>query len=118
MTDRAFHALSTDAALEELDTSAEGLSEAEVRRRLEEYGPNEIEKSKRISKIVPGDIILISTGDRAPADARLLTAANLQVDESMLTGESMGVTENTEAMEKEFADELRKLVQARNKGSD
>src|SRR5689334_10541345 len=38
--------------------------------------------------LVPGDIILLSAGDRVPADARLVEAYNLQVEESALTGES------------------------------
>jgi P-type Ca2+ transporter type 2C len=193
MPGKPFHTLSTDAALEELDTNAEGLMQAEVSSRLEEYGPNEIESKEGTSAleilwnqiknplvaalvfagiisllageeldaivilvvivvntligffqeykaetaiealrsqvapeaevlrhcpdedgddacvemrvkatgIVPGDIILLSSGDRVPADARLLTVANLQVDESMLTGESVGVAKKTEPMEEE-----------------
>ena len=41
--------------------------------------------------LVPGDVILLSTGDRIPADARLIEAINLQVEESALTGESVPV---------------------------
>jgi len=41
--------------------------------------------------LVPGDIISMTTGDRIPADARLLYSDNLTVDESILTGESGGV---------------------------
>lgn len=40
------------------------------------------------SEIVAGDIILLKSGDMVPADARLLEATNLAVDESTLTGES------------------------------
>ena len=43
------------------------------------------------SRLVPGDIILLDAGDFIPADARLLTADNLHVNESALTGESMPV---------------------------
>lgn len=43
------------------------------------------------SRLVPGDIIRVSRGDRVPADARLIFASNLETDESMLTGESLGV---------------------------
>src|SRR3990167_6025477 len=40
------------------------------------------------SEIVPGDIILLQEGERVPADARLLIANNLKLDEASLTGES------------------------------
>lgn len=39
-------------------------------------------------ELVPGDLILVETGDRIPADARLVDAANLTVNEAILTGES------------------------------
>ena len=42
-------------------------------------------------EIVPGDFVLIEAGDRIPADGYLIEASDLQVDESMLTGESMPV---------------------------
>lgn len=38
--------------------------------------------------LVPGDVVLIESGDRVPADLYLLTATNLAVDEAFLTGES------------------------------
>src|SRR5665647_780031 len=38
--------------------------------------------------LVPGDILLLKTGQRVPADARLIEAFGLEVDESSLTGES------------------------------
>jgi Ca2+-transporting ATPase len=41
--------------------------------------------------LVPGDVILLHTGDRIPSDARLLEAINLQVEEAALTGESVPV---------------------------
>ena len=43
------------------------------------------------SLLVPGDIIKLSYGFRVPADARILTVNNFQVDEAILTGESMPV---------------------------
>lgn len=41
--------------------------------------------------IVPGDIIIVTAGDVVPADARIIEGMNLQVDEALLTGESLPV---------------------------
>jgi Ca2+-transporting ATPase len=49
--------------------------------------------------LVPGDVIILRTGDRVPADARLLDAINLQVEEAALTGESVPVEKHTKALE-------------------
>ncbi len=51
--------------------------------------------------LVPGDLIRVRAGDRVPADARLLQAAGLQVDESALTGEAVGVSKRVEPVEPE-----------------
>ncbi|MGF3571938.1 MAG: magnesium-translocating P-type ATPase [Candidatus Bathyarchaeia archaeon] len=50
-----------------------------------------IKKEVRLAEIVPGDIIFLSAGDIAPADARVLTAKDLFVNQSALTGESFPV---------------------------
>ncbi|HJL16193.1 MAG TPA: cation-transporting P-type ATPase [Sandaracinaceae bacterium LLY-WYZ-13_1] len=41
------------------------------------------------TELVPGDLVLLGSGDRVPADARLVRSRELQVDESSLTGESV-----------------------------
>jgi len=43
------------------------------------------------SEVVPGDVLVLMEGDRVAADARLVEARDLYVDESMLTGESLPV---------------------------
>ena len=52
-------------------------------------------------ELVPGDVIVLHTGDRVPADARLLEAINLQVEEAALTGESVPVEKHIRALEGE-----------------
>jgi len=50
-------------------------------------------------QLVPGDVIIIETGDKVPADARLISAFNLQTQEAALTGESQPVKKNTDAID-------------------
>ena len=50
-------------------------------------------------ELVPGDVIVLRTGDRVPADARLIETINLQVEESALTGESIPVEKRIQTLE-------------------
>ncbi|RLI07147.1 ATPase, partial [Candidatus Bathyarchaeota archaeon] len=189
MEREAWHAIEIESVLESLGTSRRGLSEEEARRRLEEYGPNELREEKRVTpfqifigqfksilviililsaivsayismrkgeaytdtyvifaivvmnavlgfvqeyraeqavealkrmvaphvlvlrdgreesieskNLVPGDIILLEAGSRVPADARLLEAVNLRVDEAALTGESTPVAKRLDVLSPE-----------------
>ena len=53
--------------------------------------------------LVPGDIILLASGDKVPADARLLEANSLRVEEAMLTGESVAASKDTATVADEKA---------------
>jgi P-type Ca2+ transporter type 2C len=190
MADKQVFRMTADELLQELDASLDGLSEQEVKKRLEEYGSNEIqteektqwheillrqfinplilvliaaavvawligetieavvigviilvnaaigffqefkaesslealrqqtapeaevlrynpdqdessEESVESSRIVPGDIIYLDAGDRVPADARIFEARNLEIDEAMLTGESVPVQKQVDPIDEE-----------------
>jgi magnesium-transporting ATPase (P-type) len=175
----AWHAFDASEALVRLDTSSDGLTEDEARRRLETHGPNRLPQAEAESwfsrllrqfhdvliyiliaaamitallgewidmgvilgvvvinaligfiqegkaeaalesirsmlslhaavirggrrrdieaeELVPGDVVFIESGDRIPADLRVLKARNLQVEEAALTGESQPVTKSPE----------------------
>lgn len=51
------------------------------------------------SLLVDGDIIILETGDKVPADSRLIDVFNLQAQEAALTGESQNVRKNTALLE-------------------
>ena len=53
-------------------------------------------------EITVGDIVHLEAGDYIPADGRILESASLKVDESALTGESLGVDKTSEALEGEL----------------
>ncbi|MBS3104645.1 calcium-translocating P-type ATPase, PMCA-type [Candidatus Woesearchaeota archaeon] len=61
--------------------------------------------------LVPGDIICIETGDKVPADARLIEAFNLQAQEAALTGESRPVSKQTKELpEKTAVADMKNMV--------
>jgi Ca2+-transporting ATPase len=178
---QVWHTLSADEVLATLQTSSQGLSPEEAKRRLERYGLNELTAAEHVSpwrillsqfqnvlivilliatvlsvvvghaveaiaiavivlfavllgfiqefraeraiealrqmaaplatvirggreqqiaarEIVPGDIVLLHAGDKIPADARLLEAVNLKLEEAALTGESVAVEKETEPL--------------------
>jgi len=178
----AWHAMERAEVLSALEADEEGLTEDEARRRLDEYGPNELPSEERPSalqrflrqfknvliyvllvaavltavltewvdtavilavvlinaiigfvqegraekamesirgmlslkakvvrdgeqrelpaeELVPGDIVLLGSGDRVPADVRIVEARNAQADEAALTGESEPVTKQVEPVE-------------------
>src|SRR5262245_56368788 len=49
-------------------------------------------------QLVPGDIVLLESGDKIPADLRLVDAKNLRTEEAALTGESVPADKSTEAV--------------------
>jgi len=51
------------------------------------------------SQVVPGDVLVLSQGQRVPADERLFEVSSLRVDESTLTGESIGVDKSAEPVD-------------------
>ncbi len=57
-------------------------------------------EKKRISatKLVPGDIVFLQSGDKVPADLRLLVCRELQTDESTLTGESVPIQKHAKTL--------------------
>ncbi len=51
------------------------------------------------TELVPGDVVLLASGDKVPADLRLVQARNLQVNESALTGESIAIEKNIQLLD-------------------
>jgi len=178
--------METEELLDALQAREKGLSAQEVKRRLQEYGPNELVERKRITplqiflgqfrdifvimlliaigisvaigeiidastigaivilnaivgfvqeyrsekameamkkltapkarvlregkemfiparEVVPGDVVILESGDRIPADARLLEVVDLKTDEAVLTGESTPVGKATAVLDKEVS---------------
>jgi P-type Ca2+ transporter type 2C len=91
-----FQEYQAEEAIEAL--MARAAPEAEVVRKSQKRSEY-VEMSIPASYVVPGDVILLDEGSKVPADARLIEAFNLEVDEAMLTGESFSVQKETEALQ-------------------
>ncbi|SBW23869.1 P-type HAD superfamily ATPase [Candidatus Protofrankia californiensis] len=61
-------------------------------------------------ELVSGDVISIGSGDVVPADARLLSATSLEIDESSLTGESLPVTKSPRPVAASYVAERSSMV--------
>jgi Ca2+-transporting ATPase len=79
------------------ETRAEKAMEALIRMAAPKASVQRDGAAKDIAArdIVPGDIMLLETGDKVPADGRLLEASNLKLSEAILTGESVPVDKHT-----------------------
>lgn len=85
------------------------IQEAKARKAIESLGKsiskeaNVIRDGKRqripASQLTIGDIVFLQSGDKAPADMRLIYVRELQIDESALTGESVPVIKNLKVLE-------------------
>jgi len=69
------------------------------------------------SALVPGDIVLLEAGNQVPADLRLIEIAQLQVDESALTGESVTVAKQTGTLDHSQASVLGDRINMAFKGT-
>jgi P-type E1-E2 ATPase len=66
-----------------------------------------------LEEVVPGDIVLLESGNKVPADLRLLQVNNLAADESFLTGESMAAEKRTGLAESMGVSERHNMAFAR-----
>ena len=82
------------------EARAEGavLALREVLERRATVVRSGLEREVGVEELVPGDLVLLREGERVPADARLVVAAGLAVDESTLTGESVPVDKATDGV--------------------
>jgi len=55
------------------------------------------------AEVVPGDILVLETGDRIAADARMISSEDLEIDESVLTGESEPILKHIDPVEEKAA---------------
>ena len=85
----------------------EGKAENALRAIRQMLSPNAIvlRNGKQITipaeELVPGDVVLLQSGDKVPADLRLFRVKGLQIQESVLTGESIAVEKITDSVAQE-----------------
>ena len=65
-----------------------------------------IEREIDAAELVPGDIVHLAQGDRVPADGRLIFINDLQVDEAILTGESLPVSKSVDPVSNRYISEM------------
>lgn len=77
--------------------------ELEALRKFEVEFARVIRNGKQVEipsyEIVPDDVVILESGDRVPADGEILESFNLQINESILTGESLPVAKSIKAQE-------------------
>ena len=64
---------------------------------------NKVKKRVESKELVPGDVVFVSSGDKITCDMRIIESNNLEVDESVLTGESISVFKNSNKLEKDVS---------------
>jgi magnesium-transporting ATPase (P-type) len=85
----------------------EGKAEAAMESIREMLSPRAVvvrggeKRSIDAAELVPGDVVVLESGDRVPADARVLEAVNVQVQEAALTGESASVPKSPRPVDEE-----------------
>lgn len=75
---------------------AEALKSLSVAKAMVQREGDDIELNA--AEVVIGDIVLLETGAKVPADLRLVSSNNLEIDESLLTGESLAVAKDPAAV--------------------
>jgi magnesium-transporting ATPase (P-type) len=78
------------------EKSAEGLQRLLKIKARVKRDKNEVDLDSE--ELVPGDVVLLESGLKVPADIRLLEASNLSIDESFLTGESVAVKKSVDVL--------------------
>lgn len=75
------------------EKAAEALQQMSVTKCRVLRDNNKLELNSE--KLVPGDIVYLESGDKVPADLRLIQTLNTEIDESLLTGESLAVLKDS-----------------------